>query len=324
MSSTSIIDGMSDALVPNMGVTSNSTATRDTPEHPRVSDALARATLYALLESEAIGVALLRSGDWMHVMSSATYDALIGGGPALGRHASAVLPDALISHVGLEDVVSTGRTADVPEVLLRTDTVDGLPVRTYVSFTFLRVRQVTSSADGVLILARDVSKQVHDRRMAELFVLVASDMTAERDEAATIRASVVHASKALGAEAASIFLLSSDGKCLHGALVGWDWTRTSFVVELEHWPNVGRAIATNRTFYVTAAEAQGAEEVWFERRGIKAAVCAPMAAHGRVVGVLFFDYPDLSGAKVDLEMAKDVADQCALLVERAAAHTARF
>ena len=42
---------------------------------------------------------------------------------------------------------------------------------------------------------------------------------------------------------------------------------------------------------------------------------APMAADGRVVGVLFFDYSSTSQAQVDLTLAKTVADQCALLVE---------
>ena len=56
-----------------------------------------------------------------------------------------------------------------------------------------------------------------------------------------------------------------------------------------------------------------------ERRGIDAVICAPMAAGGRVVGVLFFDYAGGAQAVVDLALAKTVADQCALLVEREAA-----
>jgi GAF domain-containing protein len=176
---------------------------------------------------------------------------------------------------------------------------------------------VTPDADGVLVLTEDVSEQIHAQRMGELFVSIANDMTSERDETSSIRASVAHASEALGADASSIFLLSPDGGRLHGALVGWDWTRTSFVAELHDWPNVQQAIAGNEAVYLTADTARLAEEVWFERRGIKAAICAPMAARGRVVGVLFFDYSAPASGHVDLALSKRVADQCAMLVEHA-------
>ena len=293
-------------------------------EHARVPDALARAVLHALLESEEIGIALARSGDWSHVMTSATYERLVNGGAALGHAFDRSLPDVLTDAVApramLDAIVETGRAERATEVLERPEVVGGsIPI--HVAFTFLRVRRVTPEADGVLVLAQDVSAQVHARRIGELFVALANDMTAARDEVATIRSSVQRASSALAADTASIFLLSPDNRRLHGALIGWDWMRTSFVADLEHWPNVARAISEDRPSYITASTARLAEEVWFERRGISAAICAPMSAHGRVVGVLFFDYFAPSAPSVDLTLAKSVADQCALLVERAEIHT---
>lgn len=291
----------------------------DVPEHPRVSDALARATLQALLDSEMVGVALVRASDWTYVLASPTYERLVRGEKTLGRHVWDTLPENVVPRAMLDSVVATGKAARPDGLLVRTDVegAGGNPI--HVALALLRVRRVTPESDGVLVLAQDVSQQVHDQRIGELFVALANDMAAERDEAGSIRASVSHASAALGADAASIFLLSPDGKRLHGALVGWDWTRTSFVAEVEHWPNVARAIAANEPIYVTADTAEVAEQAWFERRGIKAAICAPMAAHGRVLGILFFDYAATTAAKIDLTLAKDIADQCGLLVERAAA-----
>ena len=291
------------------------------PEHPRVSDALARAVLYALLDDARIGIALVRAADWQHVMTSATYERLVGAVGVLGRPLSEALPEAIAPRALLAEVVATGKTVRALEVRLRTDTVDGVRVPVHASFTFMRVRRVTADSDGVLVLVEDASEQVHERRVGELFVALANDMSAERDEAATIRSSVVHAATALGADAASIFLLSPDGKYLHGALVGWDWTRTSFGAELGSWPAVQQAIAANRCALLTAATARLAEGGWFERRGITSAICAPMAAHGRVLGVLFFDYVSVVEPQVDLDVAKQIADQCALLVERTAART---
>ncbi len=298
-------------------VLEGATSRDDVPEHPRIPDALARTTLQALLESETVGVALFRASDWTHVLASATYERLLGAEESLARHIWDAIPEAIVSRAMLASVVSTGKEARPDRLFVRPE-VEGAPGATHVALTLLHVRRVTSESDGVLVLAQDVSREVHERRIGELFIALANDMVAERDESGTIRASVAHASAALGADAASIFLLSPDAKRLHGALIGWDWTRTSFVAEVEHWPNVERAIAANEPVYLTADTARAAEEVWFERRGINAAICAPMAAHGRVLGILFFDYGTSKAPKVDLPLAKDIADQCALLVERAA------
>lgn len=271
------------------------------------SDALARAVLDSLLENTSIGIALVRSVDWTPVLTSATYDRIVGG----------ALTESMASRSMLERVIATGEPTT--KRFERQTELDGAVVPTHLSFTFLRVRRVTPDSDGVLVLVEDVSRQIHDQRIGELFLALANDMTSERDETASIRASVAHASHALSADAASIFLLSPDGRRLHGALVGWDWTRTSFVAELDNWPNVQQALARNETIYVTADTARLAEEEWFERRGIKTAICAPMSARGHVLGVLFFDYDAPSATIGDLALAKSIADQCATLVERAAA-----
>jgi|GEM_PF-2904550 len=288
-----------------------------------VPDVLGRATLQALLDNDLLGVALLRSGDWVHVMANALYEAVVSGGPSTGRRFSDVLDPGSIPDTTLEAVVSTGRAARVARVVLPSRPDDEPSAARHVTFILLPMRSLGPNG-GVLVLVRDVSKEVHDERMAELFILLAREMTAERDDAAAIRTSVAHAKEVLGASAASMFLLGRDRNSLHGALVGWDWTRTSFVADLQQWPNVARAIAKNEACHFMAAGAERAEEGWFERRGITAAICAPMAGEGRVVGVLFFDYAGPpSDAPIDLALAKTVADQCALLVERESARLSR-
>jgi len=284
------------------------------PQHPPVADGLARAVLQSLLESKAIGLALVRAPDWSHVMTSATYERLVGTSATLGTTLADVLTKSIAPPAMLEQIIASGET--VTKLLARKP--GGALVPAHVSFTFLRVRQVSGDADGILVLAEDVSRQIHDQRIGELFVVLANDLSADGDDAASVRLSVSHAAKALGATAASIFLLSPDGGRLQGALVGWDWTRTSFDAELDRWPTIQEAVIGNRPIYVTANTAKLDEREWFERRGIRAAICAPMAVDGRVVGVLFFDYASSKGSDVDVALAKSIADRCALLVERAA------
>ncbi|OJY17147.1 MAG: hypothetical protein BGO98_13455 [Myxococcales bacterium 68-20] len=300
------------------------TSTTAKPEQSPVSDDVARAVVQALLDSDLLGVALLRAGDWVHLMANAAYDALMSAGePTTGRPFSDVVIPEAVSDTRLEAVVSTGHAARVPRVALVTSDGETTASPRYVTFTLLPVRSLTPAGDAILVFARDVSSELHDERMAELFLLLARDMSTDVDEASAIRAAVAHAKEALGASAASLFLLGPDGKSLHGALVGWDWTRSSFVTDLEQWPNVARAIAANEACHFTAAHAERAEEGWFESRGIDAAICAPMAVDGHLVGALFFDYAGPPPYAVDLALAKTVADQCALLVEREAARLER-
>ncbi|HVH41233.1 MAG TPA: GAF domain-containing protein [Labilithrix sp.] len=295
--------------------------TEGVSRHSMASDALARSVLQALLDTESLGVALLRAGDWNHVLTNRAYDeALSNNAPTLDKNFFDIVAPAVVPRSVVEAVVSTGRAVHIAKASVMTRSKQGSLVRRYFSMSFLPMRAGTSDVDRVLVLVRDVSTEVHEQRIAELFVLLARDMTAERDEAATIRSSVTHATEALGAATASIFLLAPDEKSLHGALVGWDWTRSSFVANVDEWPNVEGAISKNEACFLTGVAAKKAEEGWFERRGIQAAVCAPMAVGDRVLGVLFFDYPASAPSGVDLALAKTVADQCALLVERAAAH----
>jgi hypothetical protein len=286
------------------------------PHHPIIGDAFARALVDALVDCDALGIALVRGPPWLHVMVNARYQAIVGMTPALGRAVGAILPKTVVPDVLLEDVQRTGVSRTVRDAALHHDDGSGEP-RAYATFTFLRVTAPDTGDDAVLVLARDVTEEVHERRTANLFVLLAEDIASARDAPGTIRNALRHAVEALDADDASIFLLSADGHRLDGALVGWDWTRTSFAVELEKWPTVQSAIEWQAAVYFCRERAQKAERGWFERRGIAATVCAPMSSSGRVVGVIFFDFVEAPcESNVDLGLAKGVADQCAVVLSR--------
>lgn len=290
------------------------------PEHPRVSDELARAILQSLLESEGVGIALLRATDWTHVLASASYERLVGKTGTLGRGVGDVLPSLVVPHSMLELVVASGAAASSPQPFVRAEGAGTSSARVHVALTFLRVRHVTPQSDGVLVIARDISPEIHQQRIAKLFLALANELADPQDGKSSIRSTVERGRTALEADAASIFLTSDDGLRLHGALVGWDWTRTSFDAEIERWPNVQEAIRANVASYVTAHTAVGAEREWFEYRGIRSAICAPIALDGRVLGVLFFDYLTAKTPTMDIALAKAVADRCAIFIGRLAAH----
>lgn len=113
--------------------------------------------------------------------------------------------------------------------------------------------------------------------------------------------------RALGADAASVFVLDRDCVTLRGAEGAWDWTRTSFAVRLDLWPTVKRAIEAREIVMITLDQAQELERDWFEPLGICCCVCAPLVAGSRVVGVLFADALHRAPAALDLSLVRRIA-----------------
>lgn len=290
-----------------------------TAEQPRVADDLARAVVQSLLESDGVGIALLRATDWTHVLASAAYERLVGKTDTLGCRVGDVLPRSVAPHSTLELVAASGAASGSPQPLVRLEGTGASSLRIHVALSYLRVRELTPGQHGVLVIARDISPEIHQERVAKLFLALANELADPEDGRSSVRSTVEQGRTALGADAASIFLTSPDGLRVHGALVGWDWTRTSFDAKIERWPNVREAIRANVASYVTAHTAVGAEREWFEYRGIRSAICAPIALEGRVLGVLFFDYVTAETPPMDIALAKAIADRCAIFIDRLAA-----
>src|SRR5689334_22900312 len=87
------IDGTSGAFVGSVMISSTATtSTTAKPGQSPVSDDVARAVVQALLDTDLLGVALLRAGDWVHLMANAAYDALMSTEePTTGRPFSDVV-----------------------------------------------------------------------------------------------------------------------------------------------------------------------------------------------------------------------------------------
>lgn len=119
------------------------------------------------------------------------------------------------------------------------------------------------------------------------------------------------AREAVEANAASFFLLDPGTSSLRGVASEWDWTRSSFDVELTEWPTTSLCLADGKIRTLTRASATGAERGWFEPRGIESAVCVPLCDRGRPLGVLFFDFDDASARDADdLALLADVGARC--------------
>lgn len=121
-----------------------------------------------------------------------------------------------------------------------------------------------------------------------------------------------------GAAAVSLFLFDEATGDLNGILAEWDWTRTSFPSHVSEWPTVAAALAKREIRVITADDASGVEQGWFEARGIRGSVCVPLCDDERRIGVLFFDFD--AGTRpvdrVDLSFLADVGERCARALGR--------
>lgn len=130
------------------------------------------------------------------------------------------------------------------------------------------------------------------------------------------------AREAVGASAASLFLVDPAEDALRGLVSEWDWTRTSFPSALGDWPTVRDSLVDGRHRWISATDARGGEAGWFEERGIQGTLCVPMRAgrtSPRPLGVLFFDFESrhVELGRAEKAVLRDVGRRCARALVRA-------
>jgi len=115
-----------------------------------------------------------------------------------------------------------------------------------------------------------------------------------------------------GAAAVSLFVFDEATGDLSGVLAEWDWTRTSFPSHVAEWPTVAAALGKREIRVITAGQALGVEQGWFEVRGIRGSVCVPLCDEDRRIGVLFFDFDagTRSVERADIAFLADVGERC--------------
>ena len=253
-----------------------------------------------IVDDGVLGVAVVAGARRVHVAANAKYERLVGAS-ALGRPLRDVLPG--VSDVLLAGVLEGGR-AVVHELELG---------GSFVTFSFTRVDHAPSN---ILLIAEDVTAIVRERERAKLFMALTAELLPSVDPRKAVRSVVTQAERALGARSSSVFVLDGE-KTLRGAAGEWDWTRTSFEVELVDWPNVAKALASGRARFITKTGATGAEAGWFEARGIAATLCVPLRANESPIGVLFFDFDSERRLPIaSLDFADAIGAHCAAALAR--------
>jgi len=254
-----------------------------------------------IIDDGVLGVAVVAGRRQVHVAANAKYERLVGA-MALGRPLRDVL-GSLVSDVFIAGVLEGGRAA------LREVPLHG----SFVTFGFTRVDE---DPGAMLVIAEDVTAIVHERERAKLFMALTAELLPEVDPREAVRSVVTQAQRSLGARSSSVFVLDGEAT-LRGSAGEWDWTRTSFEVALDSWPNVADALASGRARFIMRGGARGAEAGWFESHGIAATLCVPLRANGSPIGVLFFDFESERRLPIaNLDFADAIGAHCAAALAR--------
>lgn len=271
--------------------------------HANLPAAALQTLVRRVVDDGVLGVAVIAGAQHLHVAANNKYERLVGA-PAVGRTLGDVLAPAVISDVFLAGVREGGPAA------LREVERNG----TFVTFSFCRV----DGSPSVLVIAEDATAVVHERERAKLFMALTAELVAAVEPRRAVRSVVTRAQRELGARSSSVFVLDEEGRTLRGHADEWDWTRTSFTVQLGDWPNVAQTLASGRARFITKTGAAGAEVGWFEARGIVATLCVPLRANDSSIGVLFFDFDSERRLPIaSLDFADAIGAQCAAALARA-------
>ena len=267
----------------------------------------------ALVDLSPLAVAVARAPDLVLELVNDVAKALRPEVQMVGRPVAEVFPEA--GPAGFLDqllrVAETGATVTVDDAPL--DWWEpGLP-RSF-SITFSRLPQPSGRPTRVLIIARETTAEVTARARAEAIAAERSrDLSRARVTSARLRSLVDlaaaiasvedldrllylvtgEASRLLGSDMASLFLLDERGDALVGrAQVGMgDEAVLGLHIVLAESPEIGEVVRTGRpAVHARADQVRGSQRAWIQRFGIRSYVAVRLGSPGRPLGVLFVNY----------------------------------
>ncbi|HKJ87854.1 MAG TPA: response regulator [Gammaproteobacteria bacterium] len=125
---------------------------------------------HQLFMQAPIAIALMEGPDHVYTLSNPAHDELVGGRPLLGLPARKAYPEpgleAFFTH--LDQVYSAGEPFLASEVPMEMES-EGLPapIRKYVSYAYLPLRDLDGSVGGVAGFVSDVTEEVESRQIRQ-------------------------------------------------------------------------------------------------------------------------------------------------------------
>jgi len=294
----------------------------------------------ALVHHSPLAIAVLRTPDLEFELANHVFASLRPEADMVGRTVAEVFPEAApAGFTGmLDQVAASGETISATDV-----EVDFLtPSVRYFSFTFSRLPQLPGRPTRVLVVARETTAEVVTRTTAEAIAEErARDLTHARVTSARLRSLVDmaaamasvedldrlldlvtgEATRLLGADTASLFLLDERGTLVGRATVGMPEDEIiGMRIELSRWPEVAEVVRTGRpAVHVRAEDVNGPEQPYVRRYGIRSYAALRLGTVDRPLGVLFVNHTSRRHrfTRPELAFVETLTSYLSVTIERA-------
>lgn len=308
-----------------------------------------RGFLESVIESTAVGFAVIRGPDCVFEMVNPAYQALSPFREMVGRPFEAVWPEAAERILPIfHRVLESGMPFEVVDMRVDIQRSPGaLLEESYFSFACRRMPGHPGETPAVLVHVLDTTQLVLARRRAEdqaqsREVLLAAEhgareeaerardrfemlarLIAEVSEGAHLDAVVGTALRLsvrlLGADDGVLRLIEEGGSSVRTFAEVQDAGRTGEATSLDLLPHSREAAEAGQAVHVTAAEAQGGEADLLRSAGHSSSLILPLMRDRVCFGFMYVHWKaraDRLPAQ-DVAFAKAMADQCALAITRA-------
>jgi signal transduction histidine kinase len=203
----------------------------------------------------------------------------------------------------------------------------------FLAFAFLGLRRSESALEtrvqertAALMAATNAQQQLaiqHEDELRRQTILnnlsLALNSSASLDEVLNI--AVAQLNRELDGSSASIFLLGADNRTLKGeATIGFDGeSPAGMVFDISTLEHTLRATQTHLLAYFTISDASPIERTHFTQMNFAAALVIPLFVPERLIGVAYVNYNEQRPAPspVQIEFARNLANQCALAINKA-------
>ena len=322
-----------------------SDSTIDAPDPPPER----RGLLRSVLESTAVGLAVLCGPEFVYEFVNPAYQALSPFREMLGRPFAKVWPEAVerILPIFLR-VGESGVPFEVAEMRVDIQRAPGGPlVESYFSFACRRLAGRPGQPSAVLVHVVDTTplvlarRQAEDRVRTEEALLAAEHDAREEAERARDRFEMLTrliaevndgadldtvvgtalrwSVRLLQADDGVLRLLEEGGASLRTFVELRAAGRMGEALSLDLLPHARRAAASGQAVYFTAAEAQGGEAELLARDGHSSSLILPLTRDAACFGLMQVDWKARATpmSAQDVAFARAMADHCALAINRA-------
>lgn len=310
-----------------------------------------RGLLRSVLESTAVGLAVLCGPDLVYEFLNPAYQALSPYRVMLGRPFESVWPEAVERILPIfRQVGESGAPFEAADMRVDIQRSPGGPLEaSYFSFACRRLARGPGQAPAVLVHVVDTTPLVLARRRAEdrvrteamlraaehdareeaerardrfeLLTRLIAEVNDVADLDAVVGTALRWSVRLLQADDGVLRLVEEGGSSLRTFVELRDAGRMGEVLRLDLLPHARRAVESGQAVYFTAAEAQGGEAGRFGGSGHASSLILPLTRGGAAFGLMHVDWKARASpmSAQDVAFARAMADHCALAISRASA-----